>query len=166
MQAPLPSQEGHRVELRTHAAPGTVRLRAFAYLLGVPLVFVSIISSYLHRRPLTPAVLLIALAVSAAIPTIVLPGVEDFSWVRHVEATTNGISFRFRFHSRFVPWDRLSPAKYPAYRGVWYLIGCLPDGRRLPFPATVEQARMIVASPWHHTWELGPIIRESIALKL
>lgn len=160
----LPPSPGERIEIPTRATRGTYRLRAFAFLLGVPLVLVNILVSSSRRGPLTPLALLIGTAISIVIPALVLIGWEEFAWVRRVDLTPEGVTFHFRFHTRAVPWVHLAPTKVPAYQGGWRVVGTFPDGRRLPFPVTVDQARAVVASPWHDAWDLTPGVRESLGL--
>lgn len=152
------------IKLPTKAKRFTILLRIFAYLFGVPCIFADVLVNDSIKGPLTQTSWIIALAYSVASATVVLLGVEEFSWVRRVDISPAGLVFHFRFHHRTVPWDRISLPWYNPEHGVWNLIGTLPNGKRRPFRVTVEQARVIVSSPWHSPWELRPEARAGLGL--
>jgi hypothetical protein len=93
--------------------------------------------------------------------------VEALISVRRVSLDSQGVSFRYLFHTERREWTDLEPSKLTPRHGGWGVISRFRGGHRAmqrAYALTIEQARAIVGHPNCPRWDLPADVRKALNL--
>jgi len=94
----------------------------------------------------------------------------DLAWVsivsvRRVEIDTEGVSFRYLFHTERRNWSDLRPGSGPPEHRDWWLRSTFHIGRNSferGYHISIEQAKSILGHPSCPKWDLAPKVRQGL----
>jgi hypothetical protein len=137
--------------------------------LGISLVMWPVIAGMFYYLAIGgwPGGLKGAVVASAATVAGVFLLVESITLVRSVEIGSDGVRFRYLFHSEFGRWSDLQPGGLPVQHGEWFVVRRRYTTSRLPIlrvklrghRLTVSMARAVLSSPYCPPMDLPESVR-------